>query len=348
MRTTISLRFLGAASLALATATACSSNSAIPPQLGATAPASGLRSVTPPLSLNAGPAKKKQKPLLYVADGQNNLIDVFEQTTKSSPKLKYTITKGIDFPDGITTNEAGNLFVTNDGNNSLTIYKAGEKSPIITITTGMNDPVDVAVDAHGNIYVANNPSNSSDYINLYPAGTTSPSYTWYPPQSSGLEITSLALLAPKENGESGIYAPYYTTNSYGSSAGGSILYCHYASTECVEETNTYSFTQPGGIAISSSLYPSGELDFMAADQGADMIDSYQMYGLGEQFEFSEGGAPDFLAFNSTRTALFVSNEMNSVDEYAYPRMNLINSYHGPTTGGEQFLGVAVSPAGTYF
>ncbi len=348
MRTTISLKSLGTVSLALAAATACTSNSAITPPLGGTAPTSALTGVAHTNAASAGPAKKKRKQLLYVADFQNDAIDVFEQSTTKSPKAKYKITKGISLPDGITTDKSGNLYVTNDGNNSLTIYHEGAKSPATTITTGMNDPVDVAVDAYGNVYVANNPSNSSDYINEYLTDTTLPANTWYPPQSSGLEITSLALLTPQENGESAFYAPYYTTNSYGSSAGGSILFCHYGSSQCVEETNTYSFEQPGGIAVSSSFYPSGQLDFMVADQGADVLQSFTDYGLDETFEFSEGGIPEFLAFNSTRTALFVSNDNNSVDEYAYPHMNLINSYHGPDGAGQQFLGVAVSPAGTYF
>jgi hypothetical protein len=87
---------------------------------------------------------------------------------------------------------------------------------------------------------------------------------------------------------------------------------------------------------------------MATDQGAEEIDSFEDYGLQAQYAFTEGGFPEFLAFNSKRTDLFVSNDMNTVDEYTYPKMKLINTYHGPTGAGEQFLGVAVSPAGTYF
>ena len=65
------------------------------------------------------------------------------------------------------------LFVTNNNNNSITIYApgaTGDATPTATITgsnTGLASPVGIALDGAGNIYVANGNSNS---ITVYAAG----------------------------------------------------------------------------------------------------------------------------------------------------------------------------------
>jgi hypothetical protein len=355
-----SICLLSAASFAIAGATACSSSSAVPPTLGgpslpSAASTSAGRSSSPEITgtktlEDVKSAKKGKKPLLYIADFDNYQIDVFDQTKSQSPAPKYVITDGVNAPTGITTDTAGNLYVANEvspgskgGPGSISIYKPGAKRPFKTITTGVNGPEAVAVDSGGNIFVANDPilGSTRPWINEYPAGATSPSYTWYPPQNN-VAITSLALLSPNSPGESTIYAPYYTLNPSGL-ASGDIMDCYPGNTACFSVG--YSFGQTGGIAVAESPFQgSAPFDFLIVDQYVPGVDNFASNSL--SWQFNTGGTPQDVALDSTRTELYVSN-LGSVTEYSYPSMNVITKYHSPVSGG-LFLGVATSPAGTFF
>lgn len=345
MRTLTTPLHLAAASLVLAAATACSSSSTLPSTLGVSPGA--LQSTAPrqESESNALPASTRSKALLYVADNANNEILVFDQTRKT-PKLKYTITDGIYLPAGITTDQSGNLYVTNEltgpsgGLGTLQIYKPGSKTPFETITTGMNGPMDVKVDNSGNIYVANDPvyGTTRPWINFYPAGATRPSNTFYPPNNTTPVLTGIALVSPSEGSSTPIIASYFT--GYDNYSYGGVMWC----TDAYGCSNLgYSFGKTGGIAVEQPPGGSNALDFMVIDQ---YIPGFDNIVLDQQEKpFSTGGTPLDLALNSSRTALFVSN-LGSVNEYTYPKMKLVNSYQG-TLGHARFWGVAVSPDGTF-
>lgn len=287
---------------------------------------------------------KHQKPLLYAASFTTSTIFVFDQSEKSPASPKYTITSGLEYPNGITTDTAGNLYVTNEGSNALTIYAPGGSTPAVTITTGMNVPFDVAVDSGGNIFVANDPSGQSPYINEYLAGQTSPAYTWYPPQSSST-ITGLALLSPNSPGESTIYATYYTYDQYGN-AHGDVIDCYPGNSACFDVG--YSFGRTAGVAVEESPFqPSAPFDFLVADQSAPGI--YNILNNTQITLFSTPDVPWYMAFNASRTDLFVTSGGSSVTQYAYPSMKKRRMYVGSGGfEGPEITGVAVTPAGTYF
>lgn len=345
MRTSLPIvRLFGSATLALA-ATACSSGSALPPSPGAaTSPVLQTMSSV----AEAQPAKKA-KALLYVADYEEYKVYVFDQTTKKKPVLKYTISDGINAPTGITTDKAGNLYVCNEfgsgskgGRGSVTIYKPGSKTPFETITTGVNGPEDVAVDGAGNIFVANNPiyGTTQPWINEYLAGSESPLTTWYPPET-GVVITSLAIEDPNSPEDEQIYSAYFYENS-GSYYFGNVMVCTRAS-GCT--AGGFSLGETGGIAIEQSQLSSSEpVNFLVVDQNVPGVDDFSDNVL--EWQHVTGNVPQDLALDSTRSKLFVSN-LDSVDEYSYPSMKLVTSYHPKMSGGRLF-GVAVSPAGTYF
>lgn len=335
-RLTTAAKSLGAASLLLAVATACSSPSAIPPAPSASA--------MQPSDPNAGLIKKKKaKALLYVAVQYLDEIYVYEQTKKKSPVFKYIITNGLDEPDGITTDESGNLYVANQ--HSVTIYKPGASSPATTITSGVDYASDVAVDSAGDLYVTNNGSGSlGQWIDYYPAGSTTPAKTWL--VNSSRIITGIALIYPNQSGPNEFYISFFTTTQGSYVAVGDVGFCTPTYATCFDDS--YAFGKSGGIAMASSGY-SKAFDFVTVDQNIPGYENLDAYGV---TPVKTGGIPSYLAFNSDGTQLYVSNQLTqTVDEFAYPSMRAITSYKLPGSEGSYHFniptGVAVSPAGTY-
>lgn len=346
MRTlTTSAQLLGIAAAVSAALTACSSQFAVPPTMGgASLPMTSAN--TAATSANAGSTSaarrlvlkpaRKSKPLLYVAGYSAQEIFVYDQSGKSTQPI-YTITDGVSFPTGIATDASGNLYVTNQVTNAITIYTAGSKSPIETITNGVNTPFAVAVDSSGNIFVANDPSGSqgTPYINEYPSGSSSPSYTWYPPQSN-VTITGVAISPSASLGT--LQATYWSYDSSGNPHG-DLMACYAGNPTC--SNDGYSFGRTGGVAIASS----NPLDMMVADQSAPGI--WNLTISSTKLE-STSYDPWFMAFNQSHTRLFVSDGGSDTMEYTYPKMKLKKTF--VASGGYEgpfVTGVAVTPPGTF-
>jgi hypothetical protein len=353
MRTLIaSAQLLGIAAFVSVGATACTSSSAVPPTLGAASmPVSGpagaastiavhgdrFQQPTAQLDRQDRQTAKRAKPLLYVAAFAANAVFVYDQSEKSPAKPLYKITNGISDPNGIATDTSGNLYVTNELSNAVTIYPPGSQTPTEAITSGMNLPFDVAVDSSGDIFVANDPSGQSPYIDEYLSGQTSPAYTWYPPQSTSITITGLAL-APAQTGAT-LEATYYTSDQYGNPHG-DLMQCYAGNPSC--SNDGYSFGRTAGIAVASAQ----PFDLLVADQSAPGLWSLKASNT-KLLHTSYG--PWFMALNPSRTRLFVSDGGSEVFEYTYPRMKLKKTfiasggYEGPFV-----TGVAVTPSGAFF
>lgn len=336
---TVSAKLLGIATLVSVAATACSSSSAVPPTLGGA-------SLTPPAAAgSAGLARplaatksgKKSKPLLYAAGFSAQAVFVYDQSEKSPAQPLYKITDGIADPNGIATDSSGNLYVTNELSNAVTIYTPGSKSPIETITNGLDVPFAVAVDGNGDIFVANDPSGSGlgAYINEYAAGQSSPDYTWYAPQS-GATITGLAVSPNQSLGT--FEAAYYTFDSAGNPHG-DLMQCYAGDSTC--NNDGYAFGRTGGVAIASTQ----ALDMLVADQSAPGIWNLN---VSSTKLIKTSYDPWFMAFNVAHNRLFVANGGSEVLEYTYPGMKLKDTF--VASGGYEgpfVTGVAVSPSGTF-
>ncbi len=66
---------------------------------------------------------------------------------------------GLNDPSGVAVDTAGNLYVTDTGNNRVVKLAAGSATQAVLPFTGLDDPYGVAVDAAGNLYVAD-PGNN--------------------------------------------------------------------------------------------------------------------------------------------------------------------------------------------
>jgi hypothetical protein len=84
---------------------------------------------------------------------------------------------GLLNPAGIALDSSSNIYVTNQGNSSVTVYSAGSSgnvTPIATITgtnTGLLNPFGIALDSSNRIYVANGLNTTTPSVTVYAAGS---------------------------------------------------------------------------------------------------------------------------------------------------------------------------------
>lgn len=177
----------------VACAAGCSSNSSAPSQGSALMPSASLLgknmrvlpgpAVAGPIIVPAIPRKpnapagwpdrrrhhKRKKSILFVADASSGVLMYNPNTVNGSPI--GSITTGVDAPSQVAVDKSGTLYVTNAGNNTLTVYPKGQSSPSLTISNGISGPYGVGVDSKGNVFVSN--LNNST-ITGYATGSTTP------------------------------------------------------------------------------------------------------------------------------------------------------------------------------
>ena len=287
--------------------------------------------------------------LLYVGDNANNQISVFSLKGKHpSTKPIYVISSGLFGPQGLTTDRHGNLWVTNLYGNTVLEYAPGALTPSFGLTNNINSPTDVKVDAAGNVYVANSPGlGSQSYILKFPAGSTTPSSVWFTPYGNEI-ISSLALLNPTNPAATSIYAAAYIVNPSTLLATGYILSCYPGSSNQCVQINPTTFGQTGGILVEQSPGGAKPFQYSVVDQyvpGIDTFTNQQMSG-----QTVTGGTPQMIALTSSKKDMFVADQFyGRVTEYSWPSGTVLNQFY-PATGNSRtiIIGVAVSPAGTYF
>ncbi len=139
---------------------------------------SGLRVTTPSfLSPDA-----VGKPLLFVADDTNNVVDIYRQAHKK--KMVGQIT-GLSFP-AVATDTGGRLYIANSsgsaGGNVLIYTPPYTGSPILTLSDAGYSPYAVAVSSTGVVAVVNlcnapSCATGSGSVNFYAKNSTMPCAT---------------------------------------------------------------------------------------------------------------------------------------------------------------------------
>ncbi len=95
-----------------------------------------------------------------------------------------TFASGLDDPGGLAFDAAGNLYIANDGNNSVSeVTPAGAVSTFVS--SGLSEPDALAFDAAGNLYVANNGNNTISEVMPTPTPLTVTPADW---TSAGLTL----------------------------------------------------------------------------------------------------------------------------------------------------------------
>jgi hypothetical protein len=112
---------------------------------------------------------KRRRSILFVADASSGVLMYDPKAVNGSPI--GSITTGVNAPSQVAIDKAGALYVTNDGNNTVTVYPKGQSSPSLTIATGIDGPYGVGVDSKGKVFVSNINNNT---VTAYAAGSTTP------------------------------------------------------------------------------------------------------------------------------------------------------------------------------
>lgn len=275
---------------------------------------------------SAGAALQRQTKAaarLYVSDPVGNEVNVY-LVAGAHQRPIATITNGIDGPAGLTTDSAGNLYVANTLNNTVTVYRRDGSAPVTTYSEDLLGPVDVAVDGTGRVYVANFYS-FVDSIVEFPAGSTRPSITIRNPcscYSTGLTLDT----------NNNLYAAYQTFYS-------------------LPEVYTYApGSKRGVLRLNFAPSPRSFVAGLLVDKAANLlVADWKLPGV-EVFPpgkhepsnvFDKTGSPQFLQFASGGSDVFVTDTAHrAVEEYTYPGGHLVDTI---TAGLKSVYGVAVSP-----
>ena len=260
------------------------------------------------------PAAAKTERLLYVSDYTSSVVLIYKQGDTGAGPIGE-IAMGVSDPEGIAVDNMGTLYVTNDGNNTITEYPAGSSSPSVTLSTDISSPLDVSVDSHRNVYVT---ESSASMILEFKPGSTSPNVT------VSLEHPSVATNSKYD---------LFVTHNQGST--GLVDRCKPLSTKCTDRGISVSFAQ--GIAIDLK----GNL-LVGSVFGA-VID---IYAPGQTSPFRTipvtNEQPAKLALNTNDTTLYMADPANfAVRLFDYASGNQTSSF---TFGSaDELEGVALFP-----
>ncbi|MBV9720192.1 MAG: hypothetical protein JOZ77_12805 [Candidatus Eremiobacteraeota bacterium] len=304
MRTSSSLFAFTLSAVLLA---ACSSNNS----LNIASPSSRLQQGAQQHTLGEiSPSKKKKAQLLYVADTSGNLINVY-----SLPKYTLTaqITDGVDEPEGITTDKKGQLYVTNYGYDTITIYKTGTTKAALTLDES-DGPDDVAVASNG--YVAAGDLDGG--VDVYKPGAVKPYERLTNP---AIRLVIGVGIDAKNN----VYAA-------GLSSGSTAAVVEYANmTGAGTNLQLAGLSSPAGVLIDEHG------DIVISDFGAGVIRIYPP-GASEPSSSISVGSPERSALNSKENLIYVPQQYNGLSVLTYPDGALLKTVAGTARGA------ALSPA----
>ncbi len=95
-------------------------------------------------------AKKKKKPILFIADLYASVVRLYDPSTPNPPQ-EGSITYGVDDPIGLAVDSKGALYVANGGSpTTITVYSPGESKPRLTIPTP--EYYGITVDSKGDLF----------------------------------------------------------------------------------------------------------------------------------------------------------------------------------------------------
>jgi hypothetical protein len=270
-------------------------------------------------------------PIKYVADYNNNVINVFTgKFAGQSPCGR--ITSGLSSPWGLYV-EPGthDLYVANDTDQDILVFHRGQTTAYNTYRDpGQQDPVDVTVAKDGTVIASN-----FVQINFREAGSIS---TWIKGPNGGTFVGNF----PASNGSTAMFVTVQKNGTiyfddYPNQTNVGVLYslsCPAGKCGAQTQVAGVSFNVPGGLA-------SDETEDLLADNGFGTAQTFELPNPNPS-TFPVLGVPTGMAINELDHHWFVADGSdNDAAEYSYPDGKLIGTVAGDPGGGT--FGVAVDP-----
>jgi len=270
-------------------------------------------------------------PIKYVADYNNNLINIFVgKFAGQSPCGR--LTSGLLSPWGLFV-EPGthDLYVANDFGRDILVFHRGQTKAYDAYTDPtQQDPVDVTVAKDGTVIASN-----LVQINLLEAGSIS---TWTKGPNGGTFVGNFpiadggtaAYVTVQKNGTI-YYDDYPNQTNVGVL---SSLSCPAGACGAQTQIAGVSFNIPGGLG-------SDDTDDVLADNGFGTAQTFELPNPNPS-TFPVLGIPTGMAINELDHHWFVADGSNNdAAEYSYPDGKLVGVVQGESGGGT--FGVAVDP-----
>lgn len=115
------------------------------------------------IGLNAPESLVVQGTNLYIDDAGDGLIKELSLTTHKLNTLCTVPSFGAQ-KNAIAVDTAGNVYITNNTDNSIQELVAGTHTPVTLLSSGLNHPDAITVDSYGNLYIVNSGDNTIDKL----------------------------------------------------------------------------------------------------------------------------------------------------------------------------------------
>jgi hypothetical protein len=270
------------------------------------------------------PEAKSGGKLLYLSSLGTNTIGIYKQKGANQTAMG-TITDGLDYPCCMTVDAKGNLYVTNEGANNVSVYPPGQTSPSTVYTTDLSTACDVAVGADGTIYIANFNGIVNGWVAVYPQGDTSKEYRLS-------DFGGGAPLALTLDAKGNLYV-MYDLNGNGSSAVN-----EYAPGATTGTNLNLTFKYGAGIQVDKA----GDVLVVQQVEPSEILVFPPGKTEPSQEIVEPGGDQSFaIALDKKSNTLYAADDdKNVVDDFTYPAGDLRYAVAG---GFDNPSGIAVNP-----
>ena len=256
--------------------------------------------------------------------------------------ISYTASTPLNSPGGLAIDYKGDVWVANNGGNSLAAFGPNGLYATSITTGGLNQPWDIAIDGSNNLWVSNNGNNTiSEFGPAGVANTNSPfsgggltkpeglavdaqSHLWIANPSTSIlsefNVTNGSAVSSTGIGTASLNTPtsvavddngdVWITNSGNSSV--SLWQPGFATLYTGFPYNDGGLSNPQGVAIDSNN------NAWIANRGATVVSEFANSGPDSLTGYSEGGlsGANSVAVDSADNKWVVNRTGNSISEFA--------------------------------